>query len=174
MDEKETNDDEMNMDDLHGNQKETVELASATEDADRYIKNQSDDDSSAEEEESDDEEEDDTEETYSLTSEGEINPLALTEFDPYQHSEHMEYEALADKKRKAILDHDDEGMPLGKKLRLEEYAPAELDELMAELTGRKRRSKKVSHFLTVIFKLVFYYLSIWNKCCKKVSHFLKL
>ncbi|KAL9993105.1 putative tetratricopeptide-like helical domain superfamily [Helianthus debilis subsp. tardiflorus] len=143
MDAKETSDDEMNMDDLHGNQKETDELASATEGTDRYIENQTDDDGSAEEEESDDEEEDDTEETYSLTSEGEINPLALTEFDPYQHSEHMEYEALADKKRKAILDYDDEGMPLGKKLRLEDYAPAELDELMAELTGRKRKSKKI-------------------------------
>lgn len=84
MDEKETRDDGMNMDDTQDNQSE---------------------DSNGDEE-YDDEEDD----TYTLRFEGEINPLALTEVDadgvhPYQHLERMEYEALADKKRKAIIEY---------------------------------------------------------------------
>ncbi|KAL8250747.1 hypothetical protein R6Q59_034440 [Mikania micrantha] len=152
MDEEETRDDEINMDDLHSNQNETIELASnsnTTEDKNRecFQENQTEDSNA--EEEYDDEEEEDTGETYTLRFEGEINPLALTEVDaygvyPYQHLERMEYEALADKKRKAILDYNNEALPPEKKLRLEEFPQAKFEELLAEMTyGMKRKSKRI-------------------------------
>ncbi|KAI7745902.1 hypothetical protein M8C21_005530, partial [Ambrosia artemisiifolia] len=155
MYEKETRDDGMNMDDLQSNQKETVELASdfdATEDNNMGCSQENHTEDSNCEEEYDDEEEEeeeDTEETYTLRFEGEINPLALTEVDangvhPYQHFERMEYEALADKKRKAIIDYDYQEMPPEKMLRIEDDPQAKYEELLADMTyGMKRRSKKI-------------------------------
>ncbi|KAK1433400.1 hypothetical protein QVD17_10310 [Tagetes erecta] len=147
MDKKETRDDGMDMDNPQSNQKEIVALASefnAAEDMNVGCSQDNQTEDSNAEEEYDDEEED----TYTLRFEGEINPLALTEVDadgvhPYQHLERMEYEALADKKRKAILDYH-QGMPPEKRLRLEDDSQANFEELLAEMTyGMKKKSKKI-------------------------------
>ncbi|KAI3726599.1 hypothetical protein L1987_66397 [Smallanthus sonchifolius] len=158
MDEKETRDDGMNMDDPHSNQKETVELAydfNATEDNNMGCSQENQtEDSNAEEEyddhdDVDDDEEEEDEDTYTLRFEGDINPLALTEVDangvhPYQHLERMEYEALADKKRKAILDYNHQEMPPEKMLRLEDSSRAKFDELLAGMAyGMRRKSKRI-------------------------------
>ncbi|KAK9066798.1 hypothetical protein SSX86_014121 [Deinandra increscens subsp. villosa] len=128
MDEKKARDNGIDTDGLHNNKNETVELVSdfsATEDRNMGCsqENQTGDSS---EEEYDDEEEEDTEETY-------------------QHLEHMDYEALADKKRKAILDYNHEGMPLEKKSRLEDLPQEKFEELLSEMKyGMKRkRSRKI-------------------------------
>nr|XP_043614711.1 general transcription factor 3C polypeptide 3 isoform X2 [Erigeron canadensis] len=110
-------------------------------------------DSNAEEEYDDDEEEEEedaeAEEPYTLTFEGEINPLDFTEVDangvqPYQHLERMEYEALAAKKRLADLEYERQGMPPQKKSRKEDFYEATFQELVDEMTNaKKRKSKKI-------------------------------
>ncbi|XP_076887573.1 uncharacterized protein LOC143537758 [Bidens hawaiensis] len=145
MDEKEASDDGMDLDDLFSNE---IDI-NAMEDNNAGCSQENQmEDGHAEEEEYDEEEEEEEDDAYTLRFEGEVNPLALIEVDadgvyPYEHFERMEYEALADKKRKAIVDYNSQGMPPEKMLRIENYPQATFDELYTEMThGRRRKSKK--------------------------------
>ncbi|GAB4839589.1 hypothetical protein Ancab_029112 [Ancistrocladus abbreviatus] len=75
-----------------------------------------------------------------------MNPLDFVEDDAsgvqlYQQFERLEYEALAERKRKAFADNQGEGS--AKKPRQEEFSGASYEELMEVMGyGRRRRSKK--------------------------------
>nr|GEZ78805.1 general transcription factor 3C polypeptide 3-like isoform X1 [Tanacetum cinerariifolium] len=136
--------DEMDTKDINSNQKETAELASdanATEDQNMGNGEEDDDDEEEEEEE-------DAEGAYTFRFEEDVNPLALTEVDangvqPYEHLERIEYEALAAKKRKSSLDYYLQDVPAEKRLRQEDNPQALFDNLLAEMTKGRRKSKKM-------------------------------
>lgn len=100
-----------------------------------------------EEDEMELEDEEEEEEGYRLRFEGEMNPLDFTEDDafgiqPYQQFERLEYEALAQKKRKLLAPSQGEG-PF-KKSRQEEFSGPGFDELMELMNyGVRKKSRKL-------------------------------
>lgn len=101
-----------------------------------------DDEEDEEEEEGEEEEEDE----FQLTFQGEMNPLDFVEddafgFQPYQQFERLEYEALAEKKRKALTNgHSDRS---AKKSRVDDSLLSSIDEIMEGMNmGRRRRKSR--------------------------------
>ncbi|KAJ4964536.1 hypothetical protein NE237_016385 [Protea cynaroides] len=99
-----------------------------------------------EEEDNDEEGEEDMEDgEYTLRFEGEMDPLDFTEDDafgiqPYQQFERLEYEALAERKRKALSQSQRDGS--AKKPRQEELG-ASIAEIMEMMNfGSRRKSRK--------------------------------
>ncbi|XP_042494489.1 general transcription factor 3C polypeptide 3 isoform X2 [Macadamia integrifolia] len=99
-----------------------------------------------EEEDNDEEGEEDIEDgEYTLRFEGEMDPLDFTEDDaygiqPYQQFERLEYEALAEKKRKALAQSQRDGS--AKKPR-QEMLGASIAEIMEVMNyGMRRKSRK--------------------------------
>ncbi|PWA68583.1 tetratricopeptide repeat (TPR)-containing protein [Artemisia annua] len=153
MEGEEIIDDEMNTNDINSNQKETAELASdanATEDQNMGCsqENQAEDSNGEEDDDDEEEEEEDAEGAYTFRFEEDVNPLALTEVDangvqPYEHLERIEYETLAAKKRKVNRNYDLQDVPAEKRLRQEDNPQALFDNLLAEMTNGRRKSKKM-------------------------------
>ncbi|XP_043690462.1 general transcription factor 3C polypeptide 3 isoform X2 [Telopea speciosissima] len=98
-----------------------------------------------EEEDNDEEGEEDMEDgEYTLRFEGEMDPLDFTEDDangyqPYQQFERLEYEALAEKKRKALAQSQRDGS--AKKPR-QEVLGASIAEIMEVMNYMGRKSRK--------------------------------
>ncbi|KAK9095770.1 hypothetical protein Sjap_021267 [Stephania japonica] len=124
------------------NDDDTGEAEGASNDLDK--EDEIEDDGEVEEEE-EDEEVDVEDGEYTLRFEGEVNPLDFIEDDahgvqPYQQFERLEYEALAEKKRKAIS----EGDGLAKKARQEDAYIVNIEEIMEGLNfGGRRKSRKL-------------------------------
>ncbi|OVA19138.1 Tetratricopeptide repeat-containing domain [Macleaya cordata] len=100
-----------------------------------------------EEEEGGDEGEEDIEDgEYTLRFDGEMNPLDFTEDDafgvqPYQQFERLEYEALAERKRKALSNRPRDGP--AKKSRQEDDFITKMDEMLEGMNfGMRRKSRK--------------------------------
>ncbi|XP_072950353.1 uncharacterized protein [Typha angustifolia] len=103
-----------------------------------------DDDGGEAEEEEEEEEED---EEYILQFDEETNPLYLVEGDSngvelYRQFERLEYEALAERKRKALDEQRDRGEP-AKKPRQDEFLGATIEEIneLMNFGMRRRRSR---------------------------------
>lgn len=99
------------------------------------------------EEELEGEEEEGEECEYTFRFEEGINPLDFVEgnaasgVQPYEQFERLEYEALAQKKRKLLADSQREG--LAKKARQEDISAASFEEIMEALNfGVRRKSRK--------------------------------
>lgn len=97
------------------------------------------------EEEEEEEEEVEEDGVYTLRFEDGMNPLDFTENDasglqPYEQFERLEYEALAEKKRKALSQCQSEG--LAKKARHEDDSQAIFDEIMETMNHRRRRKSR--------------------------------
>lgn len=97
------------------------------------------------EEEEEEEEEVEEDGVYTLRFEDGMNPLDFTENDasglqPYEQFERLEYEALAEKKRKALSQCQFEG--LAKKARHEDDSQAIFDEIMETMNHRRRRKSR--------------------------------
>ncbi|EXC33654.1 General transcription factor 3C polypeptide 3 [Morus notabilis] len=95
----------------------------------------------------DDEEEEEEEEEYSFRFKEGVNPLDFVEDNalsgqPYKQFERLEYEALAEKKRKALADsHRREGSI--KKARVEDASRATMEEIMKAMNyGVRRKSRE--------------------------------
>ncbi|GFY99697.1 hypothetical protein Acr_13g0010970 [Actinidia rufa] len=109
---------------------------------------QEDEDSS--DDDDDDEEDDNDEDTYTLRFDEEDDPLAFAEDDssgiqPYQQFERLEnhYEALADKKRKALASNHHHSETPVKKSRQEDFAGASMEAIMEMMNyGLRRKSRK--------------------------------
>ncbi|XP_077231618.1 tetratricopeptide repeat (TPR)-containing protein [Tasmannia lanceolata] len=111
--------------------------ASCTADAEREVEIEDGD------EEDDEEEEEDLDEgEYTLRFEGEMDPLDFAQDDAYQQFERLEYEALAERKRKAIKERNrDES---AKKPRQEDVFGASICEIMEVMNfGSRRKSRKL-------------------------------
>ncbi|XP_068658624.1 uncharacterized protein [Aristolochia californica] len=99
-----------------------------------------------EEEEEEEDVEDGEERLYTLQFEGGMNPLDFVENDasgalPYQQFERLEYEALAERKRKALKDR--RGDISAKKSKQEDVFGASIDEIMELMElGLRRKSRK--------------------------------
>ncbi|OMO51533.1 Tetratricopeptide-like helical, partial [Corchorus capsularis] len=99
-----------------------------------------------EEEDDDEEEGEEEEEDDGFRFKSGINPLDLvgdnaSGLQIYQQFERLEYEALAEKKRKALADSDLEGPT--KKARQEDISEATMDEIMQVINyGGRRKSRK--------------------------------
>ncbi|KAK9161939.1 hypothetical protein Syun_002841 [Stephania yunnanensis] len=118
---------------------DTGEAERASNDLDR--EEEIEDDGDEEEEEEEDEEIDVEDGAYTLRFEGEVNPFDFIEDDPhgvqpYQQFERLEYEALAEKKRKAISEGR-RGRRKGSKNKLSPMATRKLGE--ANLYYAKRQ-----------------------------------
>ncbi|OWM77222.1 general transcription factor 3C polypeptide 3 isoform X2 [Punica granatum] len=97
----------------------------------------------------DEEEEEEEEEGYAFRFESGMNPLDFTHEDatglqPYERFERLEYEALAEKKRKALADPHNTGEGSSKKARLDDLSGATMEEIMEALNygGIRRKSRK--------------------------------
>ncbi|OMO77505.1 Tetratricopeptide-like helical [Corchorus olitorius] len=99
-----------------------------------------------EEEDDVEEEEEEEDDDYGFRFKSGINPLDLvgdnaSGLQIYQQFERLEYEALAEKKRKALADSDLEGPT--KKARQEDISEATMDEIMQVINyGGRRKSRK--------------------------------
>ncbi|XP_021299995.1 general transcription factor 3C polypeptide 3 isoform X2 [Herrania umbratica] len=98
-------------------------------------------------EDEDDDEEEEEDDDYEFRFKSGINPLEFvgenaSGLQIYQQFERLEYEALAEKKRKALADaHLSEGP--AKKARQEDISEATMDEIMQVINfGARRKSKK--------------------------------
>ncbi|XAR55675.1 hypothetical protein NMG60_11035825 [Bertholletia excelsa] len=103
-------------------------------------------------EDDDDDDNDEENDAYTFRFEGEMDPLTFAEDDalgvePYQQFERLEheYEALAEKKRKALSEsHDHRRDSPFKKSRHEEVAIGSMEEIMEIMNcGRRRKSRKL-------------------------------
>ncbi|URE48401.1 general transcription factor 3C polypeptide [Musa troglodytarum] len=106
---------------------------------------EAEDDVEGEEEEEEDEEEDD-DEGYTLRFDGDTDPLGLVQednhgVDLYQQFERLEYEALAERKRKAVSQKEPPGESV-KKPRREDVLGVTMEEINELMNfGRRRRSR---------------------------------
>ncbi|KAG9455032.1 hypothetical protein H6P81_007936 [Aristolochia fimbriata] len=97
-------------------------------------------------EEEDDDDDDAEDELYTLRFENGMNPLDFVENDasgvlPYQQFERLEYEALAERKRKALQNR--RGDKSSKKSKHEDVFGASIDEIMELMElGVRRKSRK--------------------------------
>ncbi|KAL5703983.1 hypothetical protein ACHQM5_022467 [Ranunculus cassubicifolius] len=109
-------------------------------------------DEELEEDDIDDEEiEEENEEEFQLSFQGEMNPLDFIEndalgFQPYQQFQRLEYEALADKKRKALSNRQ-QSDGSAKKSRIDDddslLTSISIDEIMEGMgMGRRRKSRR--------------------------------
>ncbi|KAI3975307.1 hypothetical protein MKX01_033547 [Papaver californicum] len=118
--------------------KSMVVASNSTEDLETdYIEDEED----VNRDEEDGNEEEDGDDVFTLAFHGEINPFDLTEDDafgvqPYQRFERLEYEALAEKKRKLLNNHPRDAS--AKKSRQEDDYVREVDELMGGMFMRKK------------------------------------
>ncbi|GKV35145.1 hypothetical protein SLEP1_g43450 [Rubroshorea leprosula] len=100
----------------------------------------------ADDDEADDDEDEDDDEEYAFRFKSGTNPLDFVGDDSsgvqlYQQFERLEYEALAEKKRKALA--DSQGERLAKKARQEDIPEAAMDVIMEAMNcGSRRKSRK--------------------------------
>ncbi|KAI3923294.1 hypothetical protein MKW92_008738 [Papaver armeniacum] len=120
--------------------KSRLVASNSTEDLEMdYIEDE--EDVNRDEEDGNEEEEEDGDDVFTLAFHGEMNPLDLTEDDafgvqPYQKYERLEYEALAEKKRK-LLNNRPRDAP-SKKSRQEDDYVRKVDELMGGMVMWKK------------------------------------
>lgn len=121
--------------------REDVQLSAVVEGMESDIEK----DAHREEEEGQEQEHNNEDGEFAMRFEGDMNPFDFTENDafgiqPYQRFELIEYESLAEKKRKIFMDR--EGLP--KKSRQDDLCGVNIDEIMEAMNyGSRRKSRKI-------------------------------